>query len=160
MIVTMRALAAGEQPLVADMIDAAVAERVAAHHAPGGQNTATKHSVCADCLKRVGRAGRVIAASRGDERRDQSPIQMHRQKCDTARETGNREPVEVQNACFVKSFVCACLNVAVVRSVVRRALGRWLLIDREQLAERIPHAVHAFSIYEIHDIGASEHDVV
>src|SRR4051794_37759556 len=57
---------APEEPAVGDFVDTAVAEGIAAEQAPAGQDGPPHRAQLADRLHRVLRAGRVIAAARGE----------------------------------------------------------------------------------------------
>ena len=67
-----------EKLLILDRVESTVAERIAAQDPPGSQHRSAKYTVCADCLKPVRGARRVVAAARRDERRDDTSVDVDR----------------------------------------------------------------------------------
>jgi hypothetical protein len=79
MLVAFRArLAASEESPIGDLVDAAVAERIAAEESPAGEERASDGAELADRLHRVLGAGRVVAAARGEGRLDEALIEADR----------------------------------------------------------------------------------
>lgn len=73
-----RQVFAVRQALVRHVVDARAAPRMAAGDAAGGQPSALDRPVLAQCLHRVGGAGRRVSAVGGDHRRDHQPVKPDR----------------------------------------------------------------------------------
>src|SRR2546430_13931711 len=67
-----------EQALLLHGVISPVTEGVAAQKAPGGQDDSPPDPECADCIKRVARAGGLVLAAPGERRRDQALIDHDR----------------------------------------------------------------------------------
>ena len=69
-----------------DRVVAAVAERVAARQAPGGEDRAAHDAELADRLRRVGRAGRLVLAAARQGGRDEALVEPDRGEDDRGSE--------------------------------------------------------------------------
>src|SRR6266540_6656195 len=76
-----------EEAPIGELVNAAVAERVAAEQPPAGQDRAADRAQLADRLHGVGGAGGVVAAARAEGRRDEALIEADRGDQD-----GGRQP--------------------------------------------------------------------
>lgn len=69
-----------KKPLVLDVIKTTVAHRIAAKDSPAGENRSSESAILLYRVDCVGRAGRVVLATRSQERRDQLAVGVHRQQ--------------------------------------------------------------------------------
>src|SRR5688572_23578192 len=79
-----------EEPTTLERIDASRAERVAAEQAPEGDHRAPEQAEFGDRLLRVGRAGRVVAATGAEQGREPAAVGAQRDQADPGGERGRR----------------------------------------------------------------------
>ena len=124
-----RAAVVAEEAAVGELVDAAVAPRVAARQAPGGDDRAADNAELTHGLDRVGRAGRVVLAAVRQRRRDQAPVE----RAPGARSSSRRARARAESGFVTRTVSRVTPPRAPTRRAARRApppAGRSLTLDQ------------------------------
>lgn len=104
----VRHVAIAPLPRLGHVIHSPARPRIAAGKSPGREQESLKHTVRLDSFEGVARAARVVAARRGQRRRDPTPVSVNRCQHNASPQAHQRRPT----SCEASTEACAAAVAA------------------------------------------------